>query len=49
MKAFAIHHLNLVMPKQIFMKNKIKIRSFGHEYIGGQFLQEIMENHSTYN
>lgn len=31
------------------MKNKIKIRSFGHDYIGGQFRQKIMENHSTYN
>ena len=28
------------------MKNKIKILFFGHDYIGGQFLQEIMEKHS---
>ena len=25
---------------------KIKILLFGHDYIGGQFLQEIMEKHA---
>lgn len=28
------------------MQQKIKILFFGHDYIGGQFLQEIMEKHS---
>ncbi len=28
------------------MQPKIKILFFGHDYIGGQFLQEIMEKHS---
>ena len=27
------------------MQTKIKIRFFGNEYLGGQFLQEIMQNH----
>ena len=32
--------------KQIlFMQTKIKILLFGNDYLGGQFLQEIMENH----
>lgn len=32
--------------KIYFMQQKIKILFFGHDYIGGQFLQEIMEKHS---
>lgn len=27
------------------MQTKIKILFFGNDYLGGQFLQEIMENH----